>query len=502
MAMLMLRLALAAAAIAAVADAAPAGGPLAPGQQRPPPASHAHHVHLITHESLPRAHLPAAAWARVEPLPLNATRLLAGSVYQEAQALNSQYLHALDLDRLLYQFRHFAGLPTEDASGQPVRPYGGWESPVYQWGLLNGHFTGHLLSALAFDAAGTESSSAVTAVKSDTLVAELAKCQAAVAKEHPERAGWLSAYDIQQMDRLDAHNTTHVWAPYYTLHKIMAGLLDQYEQRGSAEAMDVLLKMASYLHRRIAALRAAKGEAWWAECLTVEFGGMNEVGYNLFAITGNPAHKELGDFFYKGAFMDPLAAGKDSLNNAHANTHLPEVVGVARGWEVTQNKTLATIAANFHSILGEHYSYATGGSNVNEHWSSPDQLGDSVATNYNAQGEPQNSNGFHTEETCTQYNTLKMLRHLFRWQPSASIADDYEVKLNNGIMGVQQPGVVGSMSNMTPLGRGVNRNRWDWYGFGNHNNSFWCCYGTTIEQFAKLGDSLYFRSWPNATAAR
>lgn len=137
------------------------------------------------------------------------------------------------------------------------------------------------------------------------------------------------------------------------------------------------------------------------------------------------------------------------------------MVGVARGWEVTQNATLANITANFHSILGAHYSYATGGSNVNEHWSSPDQLGDAVATNFNADEAPENSNGFHTEETCTQYNALKMLRHLFRWQPAASIADDYEIKLNNGILGVQQPGVVGSMSYMTPLGRGVNRNKWD-----------------------------------------
>ena len=88
-----------------------------------------------------------------------------------------------------------------------VSRYGGWESPEYQWGLLNGHFTGHLLSALAFDAAGTEASSVVTAAKSDSLIAELAKCQSAIAKAHPERAGWLSAYSISQMDRLDAHNT-------------------------------------------------------------------------------------------------------------------------------------------------------------------------------------------------------------------------------------------------------------------------------------------------------
>ena len=107
----MLLLATLTASVGTAVFAAPAGGPRAPGQL-PPPASHAHHVHLITHTDLPRGHLPTSVWARAEPVPLNATRLLAGSVYQEAQELNSQYLHLLDLDRLLYQFRHFAGLPT------------------------------------------------------------------------------------------------------------------------------------------------------------------------------------------------------------------------------------------------------------------------------------------------------------------------------------------------------------------------------------------------------
>lgn len=274
-----------AALCAAGATAAPAGGPLAPVQ--PAPASHAHHVHLITQADLPSAHLLPATepWARAEPFPLNATRLLDGSVYQQAQRFNADYLHLLDLDRLLYQFRHQAGLPTADASGKEVRPYGGWESPVYQWGLINGHFTGHLLSALAFDAAGT--GSALTAAKGDTLVAGIAKCQDAVAKATPALAGWVSAYGIDHMDRLDAHNSTHVWAPYYTMHKIMAGLLDQYEQRGNNQAMDVLQKLAGYLHKRIKALKAAKGEAWWAFCLKMEFGGMNEVGCKH---TSNPHH--------------------------------------------------------------------------------------------------------------------------------------------------------------------------------------------------------------------
>jgi DUF1680 family protein len=415
-----------------VATGAPAGGPLlgfgtmGVGGGTPRPASHRHASHLLSHRHPPHQHLhlhhadpvlaelaaqlrrppPSPhsssggwAWARAQPFPLNATRLLPGSVHYAAQHLNTRYLHYLELDRLLYQFRKFAGLSTTGATGAAVRPYGGWENPNYVEGLINGHFTGHLLSALAFDAAAT--GDAVTDGKGRTLVAELAKCQAAVARRHPERAGWVSAYGIDHMDRLDAHNRTHVWAPYYTMHKIMAGLLDQYEQRGNTQALQVLEGLAAYLHKRISAVKLAKGEAWWQVILDTEFGGMNEVGYNLFAHTGQTAHRQLGDWFYKNKFMDPLAHGQDSLNGNHANCHLPEIVGVARGWEITGNQTLANITTTFHSILGEHYSYATGGSNVNEHWSSPDQLGDSIVTTHKG-GNATNSNGFHTEETCTR----------------------------------------------------------------------------------------------------
>ena len=99
----------------------------------------------------------------------------------------------------------------------------------------------------------------------------------------------------------------------------------------------------------------------------------------------------------KQKFMDPLAANQDPLNGAHANTHLPEVVGVARGWEVTGNKTLHDIAENFYSILDTNYTYSTGGSNVNEHWSSPDQLGDAIATSFDKDANTTtNSNGYHT----------------------------------------------------------------------------------------------------------
>ena len=201
--------------------------------------------------------------------------------------------------------------------------------------------------------------------------------------------------------------------------------------------------------------------------------------------------------------MDPIAAGNDeyALTSYHANTHLAQLIGVARGWETSGNATLHYIAVEGVRILTEHYTYAaTGGSNQNEHWVDPDQLGTAVSTS-----PGQDSPGYHTEESCSQYNVLKLVRHLFCWAPSAALGDDYEAKVNNGVIGIQHPDTVGAMTYMTPLGHGVSRPLANWHqsngGWGSQNGSFWCCYGTAIESFAKLGDSIYFHDGgPDASA--
>lgn len=411
---------------------------------------HAHHSHF---EAPPQVRIIRRQTSQAVPFPLSAVRVSSGNAFADAFDLNNAYLRYLDIDRLLYQFRVQAGLPN------PTVPYGGWESPSYQWGLLNGHFTGHLLSALAFAASAT--GAADLASKGERLVAELARCQAAIAAATPQHAGWLSAYGLDQLERLEAHNSTHVWAPYYTLHKIMAGLYDQHTQQANLQSLRVLTQLADYLEARIASVISARGNAWWQQCLETEFGGMNEVAVSLYALTGKAEHKRLADYFSPDAFFAPLAGGGvDPLNGMHANQHLPIVVGAARGFEVSGNATLANVTTHFSCLLKARYEFSTGGSNVNEHWSSPGQLGDSIDTQFGASGEAKNSNGFHTEETCTQYNSLKLTRHLFQWTSSAAEADAYEIKLLNGILGVQQPGVVGSLSYMTPLGKGVNRDRW------------------------------------------
>ena len=182
------------------------------------------------------------------------------------------------------------------------------------------------------------------------------------------------------------------------------------------------------------------------------------------ALTGNASHRLLAERFYKPSFMDALAQGGDPLEGQHANTHLPEVVGVARGWEVSGNATLAFITRHFMEVLAARYEYgATGGSNVGEYWRSPGRLGDAIAVSTSpTTHEAEDSNGFHTQESCTQYNVLKLVRHLFSWSPSAALADAYEHKLLNGVLGVQSPHAIGQMVYMTPLGKGVSRKRANW----------------------------------------
>ena len=234
------------------------------------------------------------------------------------------------------------------------------------------------------------------------------------------------ADDYAQIDHL-FERQGRTWATLYTLHKIVAGLLDAYTQTNNTRALHIVESFAGWLGPQVEDLIARKGLGWWAEVLGVEFGeypttlnafacvvltccplqvqlrrlrhatlrapsrridhlarfglfagiagGMNEAMYNLFSVTGVDAHRRLAERFYKAAFMDPLAASQDSLNGQHANTHLPQVVGVARGWEVTGNATLNFIARKFFEILSMNYTYASGGSNVGEHWRFPGALG-------------------------------------------------------------------------------------------------------------------------------
>ena len=249
---------------------------------------------------------------KVQPFPMSQVRLLPNNLYFDSQEWNRGYMARLSADRLLYTFRANAGLPVGSA-----KPLGGWEQPEngQRSSELRGHFGGHFLSASAQLAAmGDKEAKA----KGDYMVAELAKCQ--------EKLGgkYLSAFPTTWWDRLEKGE--RVWAPFYTIHKITAGMFDMYRLAGNKQALQVLEGMAAWADE----WTASKTEAHMQQILTVEFGGIAESLYHLAAETNDARWAKLGDRFQKKSFINPLAARRDELQGLHVNTHIPQVIAAAR----------------------------------------------------------------------------------------------------------------------------------------------------------------------------
>lgn len=384
----------------------------------------------------------------VAPFSLDDVRLMDGP-FLAAQEANRRYLHLLDADSLLYNFRVNAGLPS------PGSPYGGWERPDCE---VRGHFVGHYLTACALMVASTGDEA--LEAKADGMVAALAECQAALGN------GYLSAFPESFWDRLESL-TTIPWAPYYTIHKIMAGLLDMYRLCGNEQALDVVKGMAAYFKNRTD--RFPVGH--WDRILGVEFGGMSEVLHDLYAVTGDPAHLELAHRFDHDVFLGPLALDHDNLSGLHANTNIPKIAGAARRYEVTGDERYRHVVEFFWERVTGTRSYATGGSNMGELWPEPNALAGTL--------------NMQTQECCTTYNMLKVTRYLTTWTADPRYGDFYERCLFNGILGTQDP-ETGMLLYFVPLCTGATKR------FGTPFDDFWCCYGTGIESFAKLGDSIYF----------
>ncbi|KAL4318308.1 hypothetical protein GQ457_18G004220 [Hibiscus cannabinus] len=394
----------------------------------------------------------------LKEVSLHDVRLDSDSIHWRAQETNLKYLLMLDVDKLVWSFRKTAGLPT------PGEPYGGWEGPDVE---LRGHFVGHYLSATAQMWASTHNDTLKE--KMTAVVSALSACQKKMG------TGYLSAFPSELFDRVEAIKT--VWAPYYTIHKILAGLLDQYTFANNSQALDMTTWMVGYFYNRVQnVIRKYTVERHWRS-LNEEAGGMNDVLYRLFTITGDPKHLLLAHLFDKPCFLGLLAVQADDISGFHANTHIPVVVGSQMRYEVTGDPLYKTISTFFMEIVNSSHSYATGGTSVGEFWSDPKRLASTLQT--------------ENEESCTTYNMLKVSRHLFRWTKEVAYADYYERALTNGVLGIQRGMEPGVMIYMLPQGRGVSK-AVSFHSWGTPFDSFWCCYGTGIESFSKLGDSIYF----------
>ncbi|ESW03987.1 hypothetical protein PHAVU_011G057700 [Phaseolus vulgaris] len=395
----------------------------------------------------------------LKDVPLEDVRLHEYSIHGIAQQTNLEYLLMFDVDRLIWSFRKTAGLPT------PAAPYGGWEEPGCE---LRGHFVGHYLSASALMWASTQNDNLKQ--KMTSLVAGLSACQEKIG------TGYLSAFPSEFFDRVEA--IKGVWAPYYTIHKILAGLLDQYTFAGNSHALNVVTWMVDYFYNRVQNVITKYTINRHYQSLNQETGGMNDVLYRLYSITEDSKHMLLAQLFDKPCFLGLLAVQANDIADMHANTHIPIVVGSQRRYEITGDPLSKDIGTFFMETINSSHSYATGGTSVGEFWRDPKRIADTLKTTEN-------------EESCTTYNMLKVSRHLFRWTKEVSYADYYERALINGVLSIQRGTDPGVMIYMLPLGLGVSK-AITFHGWGTPFDTFWCCYGTGIESFSKLGDSIYF----------
>ena len=366
----------------------------------------------------------------------------------DALETNRRFLMGLDPDRLLHMFRLTAGLASA------AQPLGGWEAPDNE---LRGHFTGHYLSTCALLAAQT--GDVAVRERGTALARELAKCQAAIG------GGYLSAFPQELFDRLQAGQPA--WAPFYTLHKVMAGLLDTHTLSGDRQALDTLLGMAGWVERWVAPL---DGEQM-ARVLEREYGGMNELLYNLAAVTADSRWSNLAHRFDRERIFGPLAAGRDVLQGLHANTTIPQIIGAARGYEITGDRRLRDVAEYFWHTVAERRTYCTGGTSNGESWNTP------------AGVLAQELSGY-TQESCVTYNMQKLTRLVLGWTADPRMADYLERTYYNGILGVQHP-LDGDKLYYLPLQSGY------WKLFGTPLHDFWCCTGSMSESFAKLADGIY-----------
>ncbi|KAJ1421963.1 Six-hairpin glycosidase superfamily [Sesbania bispinosa] len=403
----------------------------------------------------------------LKEVPLQDVRLQEGTIHGRAQQTNLEYLLMLDVDRLLWSFRKTAGLPT------PGRPYEGkdsWEDPNSE---LRGHFVGHYLSASALMWATTQNDSMKE--KMSAVVAGLSACQEKIG------TGYLSAFPTEFFDRIE--ELKYAWAPYYTIHKILAGLLDQHTIAGNPQALEMVTRMVDYFYNRVMNVITKYTIHRHYQSMNEETGGMNDVLYRLYSITGDSKHLLLAHLFDKPCFLGLLAVQANEITGLHTNTHIPIVIGAQMRYETTGDPLYKEIGTFFMDIVNSSHSFATGGTSFGEFWGDPKRMAEAFRSAEN-------------EESCTTYNMLKVSRHLFRWTKEVSYADYYERALTNGVLSIQRGTDPGVMIYMLPLGPGVSKAK-SYHSWGRPFEVFWCCYGTGIESFSKLGDSIYFEEEGN-----
>lgn len=387
-----------------------------------------------------------------------------------------EYLLAFDTERLLAGFRDNAGLSTNGA-----KRYDGWENTN-----IAGHCVGHYLTAIAQayqNPTITEKEKSELYSRMKTLIDGMQQCQ----NNSRGKPGFLWAAPVpsdgnveRQFDRVDigkANIFDDAWVPWYTMHKLIAGISDVYKATGYAPAKEVVSKLGDWVYNRC----SNWSEQTQRTVLSIEYGGMNDCMYDLYAITGKDSHAASAHYFDETALFEKvLSGGRNVLSNRHANTTIPKFIGALKRYTVLDGKTVngqyinaskyLEYAETFWDMVTTHHTYITGGNSEWEHFGDDDIL-DAERTNCNC-------------ETCNSYNMLKLSRELFKITRDSKYMDFYETAYYNSILSSQNP-ETGMTTYFQPMATGyfkVYSTPWD---------KFWCCTGSGMENFTKLGDTIY-----------
>ena len=393
------------------------------------------------------------------------------------QQLNQAYLDLLPIDRLLYTYNRNANLSVDG-----IAPLGGWESPESD---IRGVFLAFYLQASV--KAYLTYNNTQQLLKAQRLVSQLYTVQT-VLNESGFLAAWPSEH-LRKLERLEK-----VWAPIYCYEKLLRGLSDMFYLAGFALAEPMMQGMIDYLYAWMVHCANTYSVSHWHTMIfsttDYEYGGISEFFYERYGLTGDRRLFWMAQQFDDGQFLGALSLGADFLTGLHANSHVPAVLGSGRRYAITGEQQYRAILENFYSLVWNNHSYATGGSTggngstgfyQQEHYSDPNLLSQTLWNN--------------NQEFCVQYNMLKLIRLLIEWTGRVEYANAYERVFVNSIWGTQDPAEPGHMLYSYPLGEGVSKPAAvssGGIGYGSPFDSFWCCYTTAIDQWTKMGDSIYF----------
>ena len=372
------------------------------------------------------------------------TSLEKGSLFEKSQELGLKYVLEYNLDRFLACCEKALGFEPS------AKNYGGWESRE-----INGHMLGHYLSALSEFWRATKNESAKE--KLDYTVSRIKKLQRsdgyfAGIPSTPFEKAFSSDFEV------DRFSLSGVWVPWYSLHKIFAGLLDAFTVGGNADALNIVKKMADWAIRGTAKM----SDEALQKMLYCEHGGMCKFFADLFGITGDERYLSEAKRWIHHEVIDSAMARKDALQGYHANTQIPKFIGIARLYELTGDERYKTAAEFFFDTVVKNRSYVIGGNSKGEHFG---RLGEEVLAR-------------DTAETCNTYNMLELSEHIFSWKKSASIAEFYETALYNHILASQasDTGAKTYFVSLLP---------WTHKVYCTHDNAMWCCTGTGLENPAR-----------------